>query len=428
MSSAEPEQDGRDHEVAFQAALLLGRLRVCQVVPAAVPGHVLAAAAAAAARVGRQLVHITGGPQALDALVLGWDGESAPSPNPSVLASRLGLPPIPTLVWAVCLRAAWPEPERAPFPGLPFQRTRILELCVGLGADRESVERALDRTLPSAGLITASASELRLGPAVAALPGTTVEGLRRGHHLLPVLAEDGSPAGPGRAQPASAHMVPVDQDHVPDTFDHHAVRSAVATLETSRRTVPRGDLPALTDPAVRALTEAALLPCGRQLMQTADGNWTTGYTDPAADALVQEGTGTLTDTERAVLALVLLRTVAIPRARGWHRHSRWTGEPHSVTLQELATNREIPKVAINAALRGLRAAGLVAETTTGRYIPGPALERLPEHRSALLWEDLILVGRPDGHLAAAIVRRRDRTPAQPPTSDRVHENEETDRP
>ncbi|MFC9331926.1 hypothetical protein [Kitasatospora sp. NPDC057015] len=426
MSDAEPQEDGPDHNVAFQAALLLGRLRLFQVVPATVPGPVIATAAAAAAGVGRRLIRITSGPNGADRLVLGWESESAPSADPAVQASRLGLSPIPTLVWAVCLRAGWPEPDHTPFPGLPFERARILELCVGLGADRESVERAIDRTLPSSGLIAVGGGDLRLGPAVAALPGTVVESLRRGHHLLPALGDNMSSPGPGRA--AAAHAVPVCENQVPSTSDHHVVRSAIATLETSRRAVPRRDLPGLTDPAIRSLAEAALLPCGRQLMQTADGNWTTGFTDPTADALADEGSGTLTDAERAVLALVLLHTVAIPRARGRHRHSRWTGEPYSVSLQELAKNREIPKVTIKAALRGLRAAGLVAESTTGHYIPGPALDRLPEHRSASLWEDLILVGRPDGHLAAAIVRRRNLTDTQPTYSHRVHGHEETDRP
>lgn len=407
--SAEDTSEEPGQQIAFQVALLLGRLRALRAVPATVSESVLAAAAAAAAQTGRRVIRVHDAARGTaDMLVLGWDNETAPVPGLVAPSGRLGLSPVPTLVWAACLRAAWPKPELAPFPGQTLQRTDILSLCCsGLGADRDVVERALDRILPEAQLIVAEESELRLGAAVAALPPAVVEGLRRRHHLLPV-REEREPAD--RSAPlkgrASARKVPVDAGQVPEASDHHVVRSAIATLETSRRPLPRNSLPALTDPAMYSMAKNALLPCGRDLQQTPEGTWATGFCDPVADALVDEGTGTLTAEERAVLALVLLHTVAIPRAQGRHRHSRWTGEPHAVTLTTLASNRRIPKVTMRAALRRLKAAGMVAESTAGHYVPGPALERLSEYRSSLLWEDLILAGRPDGHLAAAIRRRR----------------------
>ncbi|WP_405649625.1 hypothetical protein OG581_52540 [Streptomyces sp. NBC_01386] len=402
--SGEDAPGAPGEEVASQAALLLGRLRVSRVASAAVPDAVLAAAAAAAAQTGRRVIRIVGRADDEGVLVLGWDGETAPAAGLAVPSWRLGLPPVPTLVWAVCLRAAWPEPHLVPFPGRAFRRAGILALCSQLGADPDSVERALDRTLPDAHLIVTDGPQLFLGPAVAALPPAVVEGLRRGHHVLPVLDEDAAQSPPMRQR--SALELSGDVGQTPEASDHYVVRSAIASLETARRPLPRASLPGLTDPAMRSLAERFLLSCGRHLLQTPDGNWITGATDPVADALVEEETGTLTDVERAVLALVLLHTVAIPRAQGRHRHSRWTGEPHAVTLATLASNRKISKAAMSAALRRLRAAGMVAESTTGRYIPGPALDRLTEQRSGLLWEDLILVGRPDGHLAAAIRRRR----------------------
>ncbi|MEU6445075.1 hypothetical protein [Streptomyces sp. NPDC047046] len=396
---------GADEDRAFQAALLLGRLRAAGVASAETSGPVAAAAAAAAARIGRRVIRVHGEDRSVDVLVLGWDGETAPAAG---LAPgwRIGLSPVPTLVWAACLRAAWPRPERAPFPGRPFRRADIVSLCSQLGADREAVKQAVERTLPEAGLIAVDGDEVRLGAAVAALPAVVVEGLRRGHHLLPAPGADVQ-AGEGAASVAPPHeVVPSDAEPAHEMSDGYVMRSAVATLETARRPVPRGELPMLADPAMRAAVEQALLPCGRQLLQTGDGNWVTGFCDPLADALVAEGVGTLAAVERAVLALVLLHTVAIPRAQGRHRHSRWTGEAHTVTLAELASNRRISKAAMRTALRRLRAAGMVAETTTGRYLPGPALDRMSEARSSLLWEDLILVGRPDGQLAAAIRRRR----------------------
>jgi hypothetical protein len=393
-----------DEDRAFQAALLLGRLRATGVTSAETTGPVAFAAAAAAARIGRRVIRVHGVGRLADVLVLGWDGETAPAASLSP-TFRIGLSPVPTLVWAACLRAAWPRPERAPFPGGPFRRAAIVALCSQLGADREAVERALERTLPEAGLISVDGDELRLGAAVAAFPAVVVEGLRRGHHLLPAHGADEQASGePDSAVPP--HEVRADAGTALEMSDGYVVRSVVATLETARRPVPRGELPMLADPAMRAAVEQALLPCGRQLLQTAEGNWVTGFCDPLADALVAEEVGTLAAVDRAVLALVLLHTVAIPRARGRHRHSRWTGEAHTVTLAELVSNRRISKAAMRTALRRLRAAGMVAETTTGRYLPGPALERMSEARSNLLWEDLILVGRPGGQLAAAIRRRR----------------------
>ncbi|WP_405933743.1 hypothetical protein [Streptomyces sp. NBC_00827] len=424
--SAEDTPRAPGEEVAFQAALLLGRLRALRVTSAAVPEAVLAAAAAAAAQTGRRVIRIVGAEDGTGVLVLGWDGETAPAAGLAVPSWRLGLPPVPTLVWAVCLRAAWPEPELAPFPGRVFKRAGILSLCSQLGADPDSVERALDRTLPDAHLIAADGLDLCLGPAVAALPPAVVEGLRRGHHVLPVLDEGACPSPPMRQR--SALEVSGDVSQAPEASDHYVVRSAVATLETARKPLPRASLPVLADPAMRSLAERFLLPCGRHLLQTPDGNWITGSTDPVADALVEEEGGTLTDVERAVLALVLLHTVAIPRAQGRHRHSRWTGEPHTVTLTTLASNRKISKAAMSAALRRLRAAGMVAESTTGRYVPGPALDRLTEHRSGMLWEDLILVGRPDGHLAAAVRRRRGLASPLPRRDNSVGGPAETDRP
>lgn len=406
MASEQGAVSGADEERAFQAALLLGRLRAAGVTSAGTSAPVAAAAAAAAARIGRRVIRVHGAGGAADVLVLGWDGETAPATGSLTTGGRLGLSPVPTLVWAVCLRAAWPQPERSPYPGGPFRRADIVSLCSQLGADGEAVKQAVDRTLPEAGLIAVDGDELRLGAAVAALPAVVVEGLRRGHHLLPAPLAD---ARAGDGEPTSVvppHEVPADAEPTHEMSDWYVLRSAIATLETARRPVPRGELLMLADPAMRAAVERALLPCGRQLRQTADGNWITGFCDPLADALVAEGVGTLAAVDRAVLALVLLHTVAIPRAQGRHRHNRWTGEAHTVTLAELASNRRISKAAMRAALRRLRAAGMVAEATTGRYLPGPALDRMSEARSNLLWEDLILVGRPDGQLAAAIRRRR----------------------
>ncbi len=115
--------------------------------------------------------------------------------------------------------------------------------------------------------------------------------------------------------------------------------------------------------------------------------------------------------ERAVLALILLRTVAIPRAQGLHQHDGWAGGEHSVTLEELVRNRHLSRAAITGALRGLRAVGYVAMTASGGYIPGPALARLSAVGREALWEDLLLLARPHGYMAERIRVRRNETRA-----------------
>ncbi|MFB9608717.1 hypothetical protein ACFFTQ_37795 [Streptomyces roseofulvus] len=398
---------GSDAEEDLQAQVLLGRLRAQGVASAAVGESVLARAASAASGSGRRIVRVSGSTPG-DLVVLGWDAETAPVAGISVAGWQVGLPPVATLVWAACLRAAWPRPEVLPFPGVAFLRADVVSLCCRLGADEDAVERTVDGVLQTARLLVSQGDVLRLGPAVAALPAVVVEGLRRGHHLLPAMHAEGLDSGEagGEKAVAPAREVGGGDRLVDGGADGYLVRSVIAALESARRPLPRASLPMLADPALRARVGRALERGGRQLLQTEQGNWVTGFRDPVSDALVAEGTGTLGDVDRAVLALVLLHTVALPRAQGRHRHSRWTGETHTVTLAVLASNRKISKVAISAALRRLRAAGMVAEATTGRYLPGPALDRLTAERSNLLWEDLILVGRPDGHLAAAIRRRR----------------------
>jgi hypothetical protein len=184
------------------------------------------------------------------------------------------------------------------------------------------------------------------------------------------------------------------------------VRAAITALEIAQGPVARSDLPALADPAIRRATEDALASCGRTLISTPDGGWTTGYLDHIAQALATEEAGTLTRTERAVLALILLRTVAIPRAQGRHHHSGWTGTDHPTTLDELSANRQLSKATIVEAIRGLRAAGYVTTTSSGGYIPGPALARLSPTRREALWEDLVILGRPNGYMAEKIRSRR----------------------
>jgi hypothetical protein len=390
-------------------ALLLAAIRATGSVMAPSGEAVLADTAHAAAASGRALLQFPVSGHGRARLRLGWPVGSAPDPERLGPQPPPALSPVATLVWAVCVKAAWPDPSLPLYPGLAFTRGQVESTCVRVGAHPDTVRRAIDRTLPGYGLITTSGELLRLGPAAATLPGPTVDALRRGHHRL--TAPDPSIVRvPDR--PAASPLDLTAPDLPAEHSGEQIVRSIVTTLEAARGSLPPRDLPALADPEIRARVQQVLASTGRCLVRTGRGTWTTGYPDQVAESLRRAGVGTLTAEDRTVLALVLLHTVAIPRAQGRHTYAQWTTTGHPVTLSELALNRTVPKTVIVHALRRLQSTGMVDTAGRGNYIPGPALERLSERRVAQLWEDLIVAGRPHGHLARAITARRAQQQAQ----------------
>jgi hypothetical protein len=202
--------------------------------------------------------------------------------------------------------------------------------------------------------------------------------------------------------------------------DETAVREAIGALEIVDGVVPQGVLPALEDPALRKAISARLEECGRTLISVGEG-WTSGYRDDVADALVELGIGILPADDRAVLVLVLLRTVAIPRARGNTAGKTWgnTDGVRATSVDELARNRNMSKTQIRESVRRLCAGGLV-DRHRGMLLPGPALLRLTPQRAAQLWENLLLLAAPDT-IYARVVRARRATP--PPTQRTAQEAE-----
>ncbi|MEV6959575.1 hypothetical protein AB0M97_10295 [Streptomyces sp. NPDC051207] len=395
------------------SALLLAAIRAAGSVAAPRSAALLKETADAAQRAGRTVLQLRAAGESMMTLRLGWPAGSAPDIEQLGEQAPAALARIPTLVWALCLKAAWPDPTLPHYPGQPFSAQLIETASAHLGADSKSVSTALERLLPGHGLIVAVGPMLYLGPAVATLPGPTIAALRRGHHRLPDPYQQHTVHS--SPHPPQAHAGDPDtatSPHEltpPDDAQHsseHISRSIITALETARGPLPPRDLPALNDLDIRAHVQAALADIGRMLIRTPQGTWTTGYPDPVAEALAAAGIGTLSPAERTVLALVLLHTVALPRAQGRHTHPQWNATQHSVTLRELARNRTLTKTTIREALRTLTAAGMVDTAGQGNYVPGPCLQRLSEPSIAALWEDLILAGRPDGHLARAIARRR----------------------
>lgn len=431
--SADPAQSSMVGAAqATEGAILLARIRAAGSTSANVAAGVMADAASAAGLIDRQLVEVIDPSGTRRVLALGWAGGAAPDPDqhPSAPPRRLG--PVQLLTWATCLAAAWPRAEDVPYPGRPFRRDDILRACLTMGAHSPAVVAAL-RMLPQAGLIRFTGPVGTLGPAAAAIPSDTWSALRRMHDRLPHTAlrqqdhHDKDAGAPADVAAAAGVRWILGPPAGPVGVNETAIRAAVTALENAHGPVARSDLGMLADPVIRRAVENALIACGRSLILTPKGSWTTGYSDPVAAALVREQVGTLRSEQRAVLALVLLRAVAIPRAQG-RLDGAWTSSSHPVTLDELAANRQLNRSRISNALQELRAAGYVSTAPSGGYILGPAMSRLSPASVQALWEDLIVLTRPGGYLAERIrSRRADGTAAVAPESRRVQEQSDDHR-
>ncbi|MFF4621061.1 hypothetical protein [Nonomuraea jabiensis] len=142
----------------------------------------------------------------------------------------------------------------------------------------------------------------------------------------------------------------------------------------------------------------------------------TGGGDPVARRAVAAGVRSavpaaprLGMSERAVLTLVLVHSVAIPRAEGLLPEDSWLS-PHPTPVDELRRHTQLPIGELEAALRTLRHAGLLGQVKAGEeaggYVPGPQFHRLTPAARRRLQEELILAAGPNTPLAAAVRSRR----------------------
>ncbi|WP_424862839.1 hypothetical protein [Streptomyces sp. MMS24-I29] len=195
------------------------------------------------------------------------------------------------------------------------------------------------------------------------------------------------------------------------------VQAAIAAVETADGVVPAQALPALADDALRAVVGRRLKAVGRSLLarehRTVCG-YTSGYDDDVAHRLACDGIGLLPEIDRAVLAIVLLRTVAIPRAGGKHRSTSWLSDGPGTSIAQIHSNADdvATYALIRPAVRRLKARRLLRTGYHGQILPGPALLRLTDAQSARLWEDLVLVTLPDSLYADIIRRRREQRAAR----------------
>ncbi|WP_018657761.1 hypothetical protein [Actinomadura flavalba] len=186
--------------------------------------------------------------------------------------------------------------------------------------------------------------------------------------------------------------------------------AAYMAVEHAAEPVPEVRFPALREPALRRALEEMLALTGRTLVRAAPKEWTSGYRDDVHAALAADPSCTPPAEDRAVLTLVLVHSVAIPRAAGLLGEDTWRSA-HPAGADELRRRSQLPVGELDAALRRLRAAGLVTQVKAGAgdaggYVPGPQFHRLTPAARRRLQEELILAAGPDSPLAAAVRTRR----------------------
>ncbi|MER6824658.1 hypothetical protein ABT352_01535 [Streptosporangium sp. NPDC000563] len=191
------------------------------------------------------------------------------------------------------------------------------------------------------------------------------------------------------------------------------VLAALAAVEHSAHPVPEAQMLALRDATLRRVLQRLLYRVGRTLVPVGDAQWTSGYRDDIAAELTAEGWNALPVIDRAVLVLVLIHSVAIPRSQGILSGDSWISA-RPTPADELLRYAQLGKGDVRAALQRLRAAGLVQlAPTRGQgsaggpaYLPGPQLHRLTPMARHALQQELILAAAPHSPLAAAIRARR----------------------
>ncbi len=182
------------------------------------------------------------------------------------------------------------------------------------------------------------------------------------------------------------------------------VIAAVRGLDEAETPLPRAAFRALGDETLRAAVEQTLAGSGRVLVETPTG-FISGYDDTVREALVTDGICVLPEVDRAVLTLVLLWSVAIPRARGTiPADADWT-VAEAIDPRTLTTSK-LPDSSIRGAIRRLREAGILGFGTNRWVVPGPQFHRLTPQVQEDLFHDLVLLAEPNGLLAESIRRRR----------------------
>ncbi|MER5324431.1 hypothetical protein [Streptosporangium roseum] len=321
-------------------------------------------------------------------------------------------------VLAAALKCCWTDLGADPWPGVPAPVEDVLSAyraLIGRGDDlmRNWAIGALRRLHDSAWLEVED-GVVRLGPRCACWPSESHAQLRELMRRLPtgdegltgleVLPADGR--APAETAASVAPPEEVDEDLL-GPFDERRRAEIVAAfmaVEHAAEPVHEARLPALRDPVLRRALAEMLQRRGRVLIQDREA-WTSGY---APEVTAVTGT-TVGEAERAVLVLVLIHSVAIPRADGLLPADSWLS-PFPAQVEELRRHTRLPIGELEAALRTLRHAGLVTQVKAGEeaggYTPGPQFHRLTPQARRGLQEELILAAGPHTPLAAAVRANR----------------------
>jgi hypothetical protein len=184
------------------------------------------------------------------------------------------------------------------------------------------------------------------------------------------------------------------------------VMVAVRAVESASRPLPAALFPALAEASLRHVVEDVLAASGRVLISSASG-YISGYDDDTAQRLADEGLGVLSDIDRAVLAFIMIFSVAIPRAEGeFPPDAPWTaGRP--VPPDTLFKDSLLQNVNTAPAIRRLRDASLIHRVPGKGFVLGDQFHRLTKRACTLLFEELILLAEPGGSLAESITRHRE---------------------
>jgi hypothetical protein len=191
--------------------------------------------------------------------------------------------------------------------------------------------------------------------------------------------------------------------------DLAVVAHAIAVLEQAHGLVGASVLPALAHPDLRPVIDAQLDTVGRVVIEHHDEDgevegYSSGYADDIAERLAAEGLGILPPLERAVVALVLLRCVAMPAARG-RAPRRWSDAP-PVRLARLHDNRPVGNTAITEALNRLHDQHVLVNGRAVGIRPGPAFDRLTSGQRRRIEEDLFILATPADPVATALQLQR----------------------
>ncbi|WP_260477716.1 hypothetical protein [Nonomuraea sp. WAC 01424] len=361
-------------------------------------------------------------------------------------------------VLAATLKCCWRDLSVDPWPGDPAPVELVLDTYRALIGRTDDLMRnwargALRRLHDSAWIVLDD-GVVTLGPRCALWP---VESHAQLQELVRRLPEPERPelTVVGDADIVAAAVLPLpgaggraelgvaEFDDLLGAYDERRRAELVAAymvVEHAAEPVAEGRFAALRDPALRHTLGEMLARRGRVLIQLRE-RWTSGYDDahtldltrppvpapavvsvPEEEAVPASGQEAaavgepavvaragLGVSERAVLTLVLVHSVAIPRAEGLLPEDSWLS-PHPAPVEELRRHTQVPIGELESALRTLRHAGLLAQVKAGEeaggYVPGPQFHRLTPAARRRLQEELILAAGPHTPLAAAVRARR----------------------